>query len=453
MEKGKILIVDDEKNIRFALKMVLEGEGYKVSEAPNAEFALEILDSKDIDLVLLDLKMKKISGADALKLIKSKPVSPEVIVISGQATTEEALETVRNGAFDFLEKPLDRSRILVTVQNALEYRNVSDERDKLTSQLSSRYSIIGKSEVMLELFRKIEKIAPTKGRVLILGESGTGKELVARAIHKHSNLSDKPFIKVNCAAIPPELIESELFGHEKGAFTGATHLKRGLFEQADGGTVFLDEIGDMSLSAQAKVLRVLQSGEFTRVGGEKSIFVDVRVIAATNKNLEEMVKNEIFREDLYFRLSVLPIYVPPLRERSEDIPLLVEGFISLFCREYGFKIKKIEPKVIEVLQSYSWPGNVRELKNMVERIVILSGDHIGIKDLPFEISKKYIPEFKLENFSHLTLKEFRQLMERNFIKMKLNETSWNITKAAKLLDIERTNLHKKIKLYNLEKYN
>jgi two-component system, NtrC family, nitrogen regulation response regulator NtrX len=448
-----ILIIDDEKNIRTALRLVLEGENYQVFHAESAEAGLEILSLNPIDLVLLDLKLPKMGGMDALKIIKKKSVNgecgPGVIVISGQATTAEALETVKMGAFDFLEKPLDRSRILVTVQNAMERRVLLSERNNLASELADRFQMVGQSPVMLDLFQQIEKVAPTNGRVLITGESGTGKELVARAIHKASTLKDAPFVKVNCAAIPPELIESALFGHEKGAFTGAVKKTTGLFELADKGTIFLDEIGDMSLNAQAKVLRVLQSGEFSRVGGEKTIVVKVRVIAATNRALEDMVHSGSFREDLYFRLSVLPIKVPPLRERSEDIPLLVNAFSKSFCEDYGFRVKSIDHKVIEVFKEHKWSGNVRELKNQVERMVILSSDHIGIKDLPVDYIQTHMPGFELDKFSHLSLKQFKQEMEKEFILMKLKQYDWNITKTAESLKVERTNLHKKVKSLGL----
>jgi two-component system, NtrC family, nitrogen regulation response regulator NtrX len=454
MKVYRILIIDDEKNIRTALRMVLEGEDYDIVEADTAEKGIQLLTEEEISLVLLDLKLPGMSGLDALKVIGEKfkrDEAPVVIVISGQATTSEAMETVKRGAFDFIEKPLERSRILVTIQNALEHKNLLFERENLVAQLAEKYEMIGNSPVMMDLYRQIEKIAPTKGRVLITGESGTGKELIARAIHGNSSLSKKPFVKVNCAAIPPELIESELFGHEKGSFTGATNRKYGMFEQASNGTIFLDEIGDMSLSAQAKVLRVLQSGEFSRVGGEKTIVVNVRVIAATNRDLSAMVKEGSFREDLYFRLSVLPIKVPELRERNEDIGLLTRGFVRLFCEEYGFKEKTIAPKVIEVLKEHNWPGNVRELKNQVERMVILSSENIGIKDLPFDYIQKHLPEFSLKTFSHLSLKHFKQEMEKSFIKMKLIEFDWNITKASESLGLERTNLHKKIKSFKLTK--
>jgi len=448
----RILIVDDERNIRTALRFVLEGEDYEVLDVPDAESALEIIGRDPVHLILLDLKMKGMGGMDCLRLLHERfpgQSGPLVIVISGQATTAEAMETVKMGAFDFLEKPLDRSRVLVTIKNALQHRQLLNEHENLVGELAERYKMIGQSRLMMELYRQIEKIAPTKGRILILGESGTGKELVARAIHEHSLLARKPFVKVNCAAIPPELIESELFGHEKGAFTGAVNRKIGLFEAASGGTIFLDEIGDMSHSAQAKVLRVLQSGELQRVGGETTLIVDVRVIAATHRDLELMVRENAFREDLYFRLSVLPILLPPLRDRTEDIPLLVKGFISSFCKEYGFREKSVDSKVLQILSEHQWPGNVRELKNQVERMVILSGDHIGVKDLPFDYVKKGPPDFDLKSFSHMSLREFKNETEKAFIQMKLDEMDWNISRAADILGLERTNLHKKIKQYEL----
>ncbi|MDA3865027.1 MAG: sigma-54 dependent transcriptional regulator [Deltaproteobacteria bacterium] len=447
----KILVIDDEKNIRTTLKLVLEGEGYQLYLAETGAKGLKIIKDTGVSLVLLDLKLKGTSGFDILKKLKTFKNPPAVVVISGQASTTEAMKTIKEGAFDFLEKPLDRSRILATVDNALRHHSIFNEDNDFASKYSYKFEMIGESPPMLKLFQQIQKIAPTRGRVLITGESGTGKELIARAIHKNSSLAANPFIKINCAAIPAELIESELFGHEKGAFTGASSRKSGLFEQAHNGTIFLDEIADMSLNAQAKVLRVLQSGEFVRVGGENPVKVEVRVIAATNRDLEKMVQEEKFREDLYFRLSVLPIKVPHLRKRKEDIPLLVNGFIKQFCNEYGLKEKMVDSKVIEILQQQNWPGNIRELKNQVERMVILSSDIIGVKDLPIDLVGSGLPSFELNKFSHLTLKKFMRKMESSFIKMKLEEHDWNITKTASILDIERTNLHKKINSLEIER--
>ncbi len=447
----RILVVEDEPNIRMALRVVLESEGFLVDESAEGSRAMKMLEDEDYSLVILDLKMPGMDGMAFLDATGSLQSRPPVVVISGQATTHEALETVRRGAFDFLEKPIDRSRLLVTVKNAIEHARLMHQRDDLARRLGLEYEMVGTSPSMVEVYRQIERIAPTRGRVLILGESGTGKELVARAIHRHSPVSRGPFVKVNCAAIPPELIESELFGHEKGAFTGAVHRRRGMFELAHSGTIFLDEVGDMSLMVQAKLLRVLQTGEFTRVGGEKTVKVDVRVIAATNKDLEAMVREGTFREDLYFRLSVLQIRVPPLRDRREDIPVLVDAFVDEFCREYGLRPKEVEPKVMDVLQSYSWPGNVRELKNLVERMVILSDEHITLRHLPPGFSSQPVSPSDLSSYSHMTLREFRQEMERRFIVMKLDENEWNITRTAEQLGMERTNLHKKIKALGLER--
>jgi DNA-binding NtrC family response regulator len=343
-------------------------------EAGSAEEALSRLDEEDVDLIVLDVRLPAMSGIDALDVIRKRPGldAVPVIMISGHASLAEAVHSVQLGATDFLEKPLDRDRVLVSVENALRQTKLQREVVRLRAEVYDRFEMIGQSPVMRSLFASIEKVAPTRGRVLITGESGTGKELIARAIHRLSDRPDGPFIMLNCAAIPAELIESELFGYERGAFTGAHGRKKGMFELADGGTLFLDEIGDMSVGAQAKVLRALQSGEITRVGSERSIAVDVRVLAATNKDLESEVAKGAFRDDLYFRLNVVPIRSPALRERVEDIPLLAQSFFKQFCREYGGKEKPADPEVFELLTQRPWPGNVRELRNVVERMVILS---------------------------------------------------------------------------------
>jgi len=361
------------------------------------------------------------------------------------------VQATRLGAFDFLEKPLDRDRVVITLRNALKQRDMARKVDELREQIKGRFEMIGNSRLMQKLFNEIAKVAPTKGRVLITGESGTGKELIARAIHDNSPLAGSEFVKVNCAAISPELIESELFGHEKGAFTGATSRKRGLFEVADGGTIFLDEIGDMSLPAQAKVLRVLQTGELSRVGGERIIKVDARVIAATNKDLGREVEAGNFREDLFFRLNVVPILSPPLRDHREDIPDMGEHFVQEFCRENGFKTKRVEPAVLERLVQYGWPGNVRELKNIIERVVIMSDEVIHLDDLPPFLSATARPAFDLARYSDRSLREFKEEMEKEFIVMRLEEHDWNISRAATALGIERTNLHKKLKSYNIQR--
>ena len=449
-----VLVVDDEKNIRRTLRMVLEAEGYEVQTAGSAEESFEILEEEEIHCILMDIKLPGMDGVSALEKMKRDKdgkVEIPVIMISGHASVTDAVQATKLGAFDFFEKPLDRHRVLVSVRNALQRHYIELEIRNLKKQQRERFEMVGRSPVMLELFKQIEKVAPTKGRVLITGESGTGKELVARAVHLHSQLNDQPFIKVNCAAIPSELIESELFGHEKGSFTGAVGKKKGLFEAAAGGTIFLDEVGDMSLSAQAKLLRVLQSGEIVRVGAEKAITVDVRVLAATNRDLSKLVEAGDFREDLYFRLNVIPLRTPPLRERLEDIPLLVERFIAEFCSENGFRRKSIDPEVIQVLKRYHWPGNVRELKNLIERMVILSEEVIDSDDLPDSIAGPTRGRVDLKRYAAKSLREFRDEMERAFIVLKLEECDWNISQTAKKLGVERTNLHKKIKSYGIKR--
>src|SRR5512139_3356712 len=379
-----VLVVDDEKNIRKTLRMVLEGEGFRVIDAESGEDGMRAVEHGDVDLVILDIRLPKMSGLDVLASIRKRPESRRlpVIMVSGHASVAEAVQAVQSGATDFFEKPLDRDRVLVSVRNAMQTWQLQREVEQLRADVESRYEMIGESEVMRRLFGQLEKVAPTNGRVLITGPSGTGKELIARAIHRLSPRKDKAFIKVNCAAIPAELIESELFGYERGAFTGAQSRKKGMFELANGGTLFLDEIGDMSASAQAKVLRALQSGEISRVGSEQPIAVDVRVIAATNKDLEEEVAEGRFREDLYFRLNVVPMVSPSLAERKQDIPLLAAAFLRDFCKENGLREKPVEDGVFEALARRPWPGNVRELRNVVERMVILSGDRVTVEDLP-----------------------------------------------------------------------
>lgn len=450
-----VLVIDDEKNIRRTLKMVLESEGYDVIDAESAEEGLSILDTH-IGCILLDLKLPGMTGMEALATLQRNDSYGEttypVIMISGHGTVADAVQATRLGAFDFIEKPLDRERIVITVRNALNQSQMASEVGRLRKEVAGRFEMIGESPVMKQLFKEISKVAPTKGRVLITGESGSGKELIARAIHENSPLSKGPFIKVNCAAIPPELIESELFGHERGAFTGATNRKRGLFEVANGGSIFLDEIGDMSLSAQAKVLRALQMNELTRVGGEKTIKFDTRVIAATNKDLAKEVKNGSFREDLYFRLNVIPLIAPPLAERKDDIPLMVEHFVAQFCRENGFRSKNVAADVFQKLQHYHWPGNVRELKNIIERLVIMSDDIIVAEDLPDYLSKNEQQSVNIDQYSNCTLKEFKEETEKDFLISRLEQFDWNISKTAISLGIERTNLHKKLKAFGISRH-
>lgn len=448
-----VLVVDDERNIRRTLRMVLESEDYTVHDAGTAEDGLDVLKKEPIDVLLLDLKLPKMSGMEALEKMQQESGGAmiPVIVISGHGTVSDAVQATKFGAYDFLEKPLDRERVLITIRNALKQSLMQREVGRLRREAQGRFAMIGNSPVMQKLFNEIAKVAPTKGRVLVTGESGTGKELIARAIHENSNLADGPFVKVNCAAISPELIESELFGHEKGAFTGAAGRKRGLFEVADGGTLLLDEIGDMSLNAQAKVLRVLQMGELTRVGGERVITVDVRVVAATNKELRDAVEDGTFREDLYFRLNVIPLHSPPLRERADDIPEMVNHFVAQFCNENGFRPKSVNPEVLKRLAEYDWPGNVRELKNIIERVVIMSDNEITVGDLPHYLSDTSKPSFDVQHYANRTLKDFKEEMEREFLLMRLEENDWNISKTATALGIERTNLHKKLKAYDIHR--
>ncbi len=458
-----VMVVDDEKNIRRALGMILEAEGYTLHEAETAEEAQRTLARAHtpIDLLILDLMLPKTSGLDWLAKLKQDGLYRHipVIVISGHASSEEAARAIKLGAVDFFEKPLNRERVLVSVHKALENAGLMRQLASLSAALDQRHEMIGSSAVMQRLYRDIERVAPTKANVLITGPSGTGKELISRAIHRLSTRSDKPFVKVNCAAIPRELIESELFGHEKGAFTGAEKSKRGLFEQAHGATMFLDEIGDMDLTAQAKVLRVLQSGELQRVGSEHTFTVDVRVLAATNKDLEKEVKDGNFREDLFFRLNVFPIKVPTLDQRPEDIPLLAEAFMRAFCEENGLKPKELRSDVFAALSLRRWPGNVRELKNVVERAVILSGDEITIADLPedphadpFEDSVTGITPFpRTPGGPRPTLRELREQAERQHILDTLVELDWNVSRAAVALGVERTNLHKKIRAYGIQR--
>jgi DNA-binding NtrC family response regulator len=459
-----ILVVDDEKNIRRTLRMVLEGEGLAVLEAGDAETGLRMVEEHDVDLVILDVRLPEMSGIDALARLREAPETRRlpVLMISGHASVAEAVKAVQSGATDFFEKPLDRDRVMVSVRNALKTWQLERELARLRTETEQRYQMVGESPVIRALFAQIEKIAPTKGRVLITGESGTGKELIARAIHKLSQRADAPFIKVNCAAIPAELIESELFGYERGAFTGAQGRKKGMFELADGGTLFLDEIGDMSASAQAKVLRALQSGEISRVGSEKTLVVDVRVLAATNKELEVEVAEGRFREDLYFRLNVVPIVSPSLRERREDIPLLVRAFLRDFCKENGFPEKPIEDDVLEALSRRPFPGNIRELKNVVERMAILSGDEITLDDLPPEsrlASSEKAAELAASvpapplaaGGERMSLRDYRELAERQYILSTLDACGWNISRAATELGVERTNLHKKMRAYGIKR--
>ena len=378
---AKILIIDDERSIRNTLKDILEFEKHQVSLAENGLKGLETAQNEMFDLIFSDIKMPEMDGIELLTQLKEKDIEAPIVMISGHGNIETAVECIKRGAFDFIEKPIDLNRLLITVRNALEKKDLVVETKNLKKKTAKKYEMIGQSAALENVRQMIERVAPTDARVLITGENGTGKELVARLIHDKSNRANAPFVEVNCAAIPSELIESELFGHEKGAFTSAIRQRIGKFEQADNGTIFLDEIGDMSLSAQTKVLRVLQENELSRVGSDKSIKVNVRVIAATNKDLKKEIEKGNFREDLFHRLNVIPIHVPTLDERKEDIPLLVEHFTELICSEEGIHPKKFEPDAIKALQQRSWTGNIRELRNVVERLIILGSPMITKDDV------------------------------------------------------------------------
>ena len=444
--KATILLVDDEEGILETLSGILEDEGYEVSTVSSGEKALDLVKELSPDVVILDVWMPGgIDGLETLRAIKEITQKPAVIMISGHSNIDIAVQATKLGAYDFLEKPLTLEKILILVKRALEKQSLEKENTALKNSIAQTWEIIGESPKIITLKDTISKAAASQGRILIFGESGTGKELVARALHEASNRKNKGFIEVNCAAIPNELIESELFGHEKGSFTGAFERKKGKFELADEGTLFLDEIGDMSLATQAKVLRVIETQEFQRVGGSKNIKVDVRIIAATNKNLEEEIKKVNFRDDLYFRLNVIPINLPPLRERKDDIPLLVERFLEIFAQQYGQKTKKISKTTLNALMDYDWPGNVRELKNTIERLMIMNtAEIIEINHvLPLRETKTDYESFK-------TLREAREQFEKDFILAKLQKNNWNVSKTADNLEIERSNLHKKIKALGIE---
>lgn len=446
MSRPIVLIVDDEEGIRESLSGIFEDEGYDILTATSGEEAIKMLREHTPDLILLDIWLTGMDGIQTLQEMKTIKPDVPAIMISGHGNVELAVKATKMGAYDFLEKPLSLERVLLVSKRALEKRTLEIENIALKENLTRKWQLVGESQKMKNLREQIEMAARSNSRVLIFGESGSGKEVVARLLHEKSPRAEKPFVEVNCAAIPQELIESELFGHEKGSFTGAFEKKNGKFELADEGTLFLDEIGDMSLQTQAKVLRVIETQEFQRVGGNKNIKVDVRIIAATNKDIKEEVRKGNFREDLYFRLNVIPLFVPPLRERKEDIPILVEYFLESLAIECGKHPKKIIPEILQNLQSYDWPGNVRELKNVIERLVIMTpSDIITSKNL-------FIPgEYEgSDYFRYKTLKDARDAFEKDYIIKKLEENNWNISKTAEVLDIERSNLHRKIKAYEIK---
>ncbi len=449
-----ILIVDDEDSIRQSLEGILEDEGFRSCFAESGEECLSLIQTEDPDLVLLDIWMSGIDGLKTLKKIKQIRPHQLVIMMSGHGSIETAVKATRLGAFDFIEKPLSLEKVLLSIQNAMKIGQLVAENKALKEKIGHDYQMIGNSMAIDDLKQQIKMAAPSSGWVLITGENGTGKELVARAIHQQSTREEKPFIEVNCAAIPEELIESELFGHEKGAFTGATSARKGKFDQANGGTLFLDEIGDMSLKTQAKILRILQEHKFDRVGGNRTIEVDVRVIAATNKNLQEEIKAGEFREDLFFRLNVLPFQVPALRKRKDDIPRLCKHFLSYFCGKESREIKTISEEALNTLMSYDWPGNVRELKNLIERLVIMTpGKVINLSDLPLGINQRN-QNGEPKNIETQDLpdsyREAKEMFEKQFLIKKLIKNNWNVSKTAEEIGLERSNLHRKIKGYQIE---
>jgi DNA-binding NtrC family response regulator len=448
---NKILIIDDEKEICESMKMILDYEGYEANFSTSAIQGLKTLEENPPGCLLLDIQMPEMNGFEVLKRIKESYPSISVIIISAHGSVENAIKATRLGAFDFIEKPIDRDKLLISVRNAIEQVKLLTENIEIKKSLEGSGDILGQSKSIKAILELIDKVAPLDTRVLITGENGTGKELVARAIHKKSQRKDKPFIEVNCAAIPNELIESELFGHEKGSFTGAFNQRIGRFELANKGTIFLDEVGDMSPQTQAKVLRAIEDGKIERVGGGKKIDVDVRIISATNKDLPEEIQKEKFREDLYHRLNVIPILVPPLRERKDDIPILVEAFAKEIITRHKKPPVKFLDDAIKLLQEMNWSGNVRELKNIIERIIIIIDKReISRSDIEFLLKPGQASMDDIIDDSN-SFQEFKEKAERAFILKQLNENGWNISKTAELLDIQRSHLYNKMKKYGIEK--
>src|SRR5271165_2390860 len=446
MPSRRILVVDDEENIGRSLRMILEREGYQVNAVRSGAEMRAFPERARIDLFLMDVGLPDASGIDLLRELQASEIPAPVIMISGQATIADAVRATRAGAFDFLEKPLGRDRVMVAVKNALEQGSLKQENKRLREAVGPGTKMIGASPAFTRAVEQATMAARSDARVLLIGESGTGKELLAAHIHAESPFASGPFVKVNCAAIPADLLESELFGHERGAFTGAISTRKGKFELADGGTIFLDEVGDLHAASQAKLLRVLQEGEFHRVGGEQPIRVAVRVVAATNRNLAELVAQQKFREDLYYRLCVVPIRVPALRERPQDVHALANYFLEDFCTRNNFHFKKIDPLVYETLEAYSWPGNARELRNIVERMAILTPGNVLTPDsVPVEI------RIADDAGPRSNIKEARASAEREHILRALEESAWNVSGAARALGMERTNLHKRIRALGLSR--
>jgi DNA-binding NtrC family response regulator len=448
--RSTILVIDDEPNILTTVRRSLELEGYAVEVAGGGAAGLAKLVEHDIDLVLLDVMMPGETGLEVLPKLRSAKPETMVVMMSGNATIETAVQATKLGAYDFIEKPLSGDKLLITVQNTLSFARLRYENQRLRGRAQMDFAMIGKGAAMRGIFDKVGKTAPTTGRVLITGENGTGKELVARAIHEHSKRADGPFVKLNCAAIPSELIESELFGHEKGAFTGATQQRRGKFELADGGTLFLDEVGDMNPSAQAKVLRVLQENELERVGGGETIKVDVRVVAATNKDLQAEIAAGRFREDLYYRLAVVPIELPPLRARREDIPTLVEHFLEQVCADNDRRKKKVASGAMTLLMQHDWPGNVRELKNVVERLAILTGDAEVITEADVGDALPRVKAVKADFARGTPFKDLVAAAEREIIVAALDANDHHVSNTARELQLERSHLYKKMRALGID---
>jgi two-component system nitrogen regulation response regulator NtrX len=448
--KARILIIDDEEAIRGTLKMIFEYEGYECLLAQNAQAGLKIAEKDDPDLIFLDIKMPQTDGMEVLRKLKELEVQAPVVMLSGHGNVKTAVEATKLGAYDFIEKPPESELLLLVARNALSQKKLRDENRRLKLVFDERYRMVGGSAALKRVWEQIQKAAPTTATVLIIGESGVGKEMIARAIHKNSLRKDESFVQVNCAAIPEELIESELFGHEKGSFTGASEKQIGKFELAHKGTIFLDEIGDMSLKTQAKVLRVLQEGEVERIGSQRTLEVDVRVIAATNKDLEQAIEQGEFREDLYYRLKVIPIEVPPLRERPEDVEALVEHFVTRFSEEHNFRRKTIAPEALAEMRRHPWRGNVRELRNAIERLLIMvEGDEIRTEHLADVLRRPGDADKGAPAAAAASLKDFKESAERSYLVQKLRENRWNISATANSIGTPRSNLYKKLEQYGI----
>jgi two-component system nitrogen regulation response regulator NtrX len=450
-QRASVLIVDDEAAIRESLRMILEFEGYRIEEATTGVEALQIVRDRPPDAILLDIRMPEMDGLEALKLMRERGYDMPVVVLSGHADVPTAVEATRRGAFDFFEKPLQRERVLLSIRNAVESWRLRKDVTTTSAAAEAELALVGSSPAMRRLRETIELAAPTPATVLVTGESGSGKELVARAIHSLSPRRSQPFVQVNCAAIPEELIESELFGHEKGSFTGAVRKQIGKFVAADGGTIFLDEVGDMSARTQAKVLRVLESGDVEPVGADRTFRVNVRVVAATNRALEEEIRASRFREDLFFRLNVVPIRTPPLRERLDDVPLLAEYFARRFCETANYRSRSFAPDALALLKSLPWKGNVRELKNVVERLLILSAGSTIVEQDVVAVVGGARSDFAQELKGIQTLRDFREKAEKLFLLHKLAEHDWNVTRTAAAIDTPRSNLYKKMEQYEIRR--